>query len=256
MREIGPLWWGTEKDRPSRGRVPPQRFAFGSPGPAARRMAANHIDFELSAAEIDAILTYTPSKEPQETQDSAAASCASAWGRIRRCTRGNSRRRSRTLSNGPPTRSACCGQRPARGRRRSSSPSWASCLARRRNCANEQGGVPRDACGCRYAERRQRRGHCWGGAFQFGVSSVCLTSFTRQLREWARPHGRVRLHGGLSGVWALGLEGKMVKVTFRNRSKTVKVALRTDPSKTVKAPGPPETLPPPYGCSYRLLAQL
>ena len=32
-------------------------------------MAANHIDFELSAAEIDAILTYTPSKEPQETQD-------------------------------------------------------------------------------------------------------------------------------------------------------------------------------------------
>ena len=64
--------------------------------------------------------------------------------------------------------------------------------------------------------------------------------------ERARPRGVCG--GAVHGRWAersVG-EGKIVKVTFRNRSKTVKVALRTDPSKTVKAPGPPETLPSPY----------
>ena len=77
-------------------------------------------------------------------------------------------------------------------------------------------------------------------------SPVKLYPPSRAPVSGARPRG---VGGGaVHGAWAersVG-EGKIVKVTFRNRSKTVKVAFRTDRSKTVTAPGPAESLPPPY----------
>ena len=139
-------------------------------------MAANHIDFELSAAEIDAILTYTPSKEPQETQD--------FFGRRQlRISMGQDPALHAWKFTPPqphafkwPTDEECLLWAEAGKRKAKKQLSLLGILPGETPQMNKKASpLARDACGCRYAERRQRRGHCWGGAFQFGVSSACVS---------------------------------------------------------------------------------